>query len=160
MLTNTKFRKEWIVRTGKLSKPVISCVEAAREKEIDLVHELKSILMCDRHFDSERNVKKSNFFFAHVTGDTRISTKRLKKIIPSRNVSPAKEALLDLKFGVTPGTVTPIIHEIWTAPHFLDKSLLQLDWVSTNDGTSTGWVVFDPKCLLFAPLVRVAEISK
>ena len=57
------------------------------------------------------------------------------------------------------GTVTPINDPIFSMKHLLDPTVLCQSCVTTNDGTLTGYVSFEPKSLLTAPQVDVVDIS-
>lgn len=128
----------WL-KTFTLQRDVVSCQEAAEAKGIPLERELKSLIL---KVDDDLAI-------VHIRGDRRLSLRRVKKALhaaEARLADPSALACLD----VVPGTVAPFGKALWDLPHLISDRVLELTWVSTNSGSSNGYVIFDPVVLLRA----------
>jgi len=61
--------------------------------------------------------------------------------------------------GVGRGTVCAVLEPVWSLPHLIDPSVLRLPYVTTNNGTPTGYYKFDPQILLRAETASVTPIA-
>ena len=59
-----------------------------------------------------------------------------------------------------PGTVTPVLPQIWALPQLLSEDVLQLDYVSTNTGLIDKYIIFNPQLLLKQANYIVGDFSK
>jgi len=44
-------------------------------------------------------------------------------------------------------------------PQWVDESVFERSWMTTNDGSRSGFIRFDPRALLQAPCVTVGALS-
>jgi hypothetical protein len=61
--------------------------------------------------------------------------------------------------GLTPGTVCPVLPPVWDMLQLLSSAVLDLEFVSTNNGTLTGYFVFGPQLLLRLPNVQLGDFE-
>ncbi|HTA14584.1 MAG TPA: YbaK/EbsC family protein [Solirubrobacteraceae bacterium] len=133
----------------RLSEPVIACEAAASAKGIDLEHELKSLLLKTGHGP----------MLVHIRGDQHLSLRAVKRFLEVDQAFLASPAeLRDL--GLAPGAVHPFAPRLWESPQLIAREVLRLNWVTTNAGESTSYVVFDPQILLRAPAVSVGDFER
>jgi prolyl-tRNA editing enzyme YbaK/EbsC (Cys-tRNA(Pro) deacylase) len=132
-----------------LAHPVVTCGEAASAKGVDLSRELKSLVL----------ETSSGLAVAHIRGDAKLLLRAVKRELNVPEARLASTAALQT-VGVSPGTVTPFAPMFHNLSHLVARSVLELDWVTTNSGTLTGYVVFRPTRLLNRlRYVTVAPVS-
>lgn len=136
-------------RFFELGSPVVTCVEAAAAKEIELSQELKTMILS----------ADGTTVAVHVPGDCRIDLRAVKSDIPVKQAFLVGSSELRNR-GLSPGTVTPLSPEIWEMKQFMDRRLLEFPEISTNDGTLTGYIFFNPRALLKAPDIKLGSFSK
>lgn len=140
---------EWL-RTFQLAVPVVSCSEAASAKGIPLRRELKSLLI---------RIDNACLALAHVPGDRRLSMRRVKQVLHTKQARLCDAEELR-SVGVEAGTVHPFHPQLWPLQQIVSQELLSLSWVSTNAGSTTKYVVFDPLVLTRAPSFLVVDIEE
>jgi prolyl-tRNA editing enzyme YbaK/EbsC (Cys-tRNA(Pro) deacylase) len=127
---------------------VLDCVNAARARNVPLIHELKHLLL----------ETGAGYHMVHLTGNVRLSLREVK-----RHLGRKEARLADLaKFPdarLRRGTVCPFLEPLWPLPHLVDQAVLQMPWMTTNDGTTRGYVKFDPEILSMAPNCAVGNFS-
>jgi prolyl-tRNA editing enzyme YbaK/EbsC (Cys-tRNA(Pro) deacylase) len=131
-----------------LTKPVVSCEEAATEKCIPLENELKTLMM---------NTSKG-IIALHVRGNKKANLRSLKNALECDEVFLLEGSKLK-EIGLSPGTVSAVLEPVWSYPHFISRSLLSLEFVSTNNGTLKGYFQFSPKLLLNAKTVTLGNFE-
>jgi prolyl-tRNA editing enzyme YbaK/EbsC (Cys-tRNA(Pro) deacylase) len=133
----------------RLPQPVVSCDEAAGVKGVDLERELKSLLLTTSHGP----------VLVHVRGNHQLSLRAVKKALATHEARLASlSELTDL--GSAPGTVHPFASALWELPQLVTQELLDLDWVTTNAGEASTYVVFGPQLLLAAPKASVGNFER
>lgn len=132
-----------------LDKPVITCNEAAETKGIPLKNELKSILISS----------PKGLYLLHLPGDSEASLRALKKFLETDEACLASPEQLK-SLGLSPGTVCAIKNPCWSMPHLISRRLLELSFISTNDGTLKGFYIFDPSVLLEAVSASIGDFEK
>lgn len=139
---------DWL-KVFHLPHDVVSCEEAAVAKGFPLERELKSLIL----------KADTGLIIAHISGNESLSLRQVKRHLKSeqaRLASPEEITLL----GVGAGTVSPFLPNLWKLPHLIDADLLNLSWVSTNNGTLSGYIVFDPILLCRAQTSHVGEFRR
>lgn len=131
-----------------LPQSVISCREAANIKRIPLVNELKTLIL-----------ETSNGPCAvNLTGNKQLSLRKVKNKLQIDNVCLASlDALKNL--NMLPGTVCPFLPQVWFLPNLIDTSILDLEFVSTNNGTRNKCITFPPNLLLRNKKAVICNIS-
>jgi prolyl-tRNA editing enzyme YbaK/EbsC (Cys-tRNA(Pro) deacylase) len=122
----------WL-RVFELPHEVVSCKEAADAKGFPLRHELKSLIL---------RIDES-FAIVHLSGSESLYLRQIKRYLKSKQArlaTPQEAASL----GARPGAVSPFLPNLWKLPNLIDDDLLTLSWVSTNNGTLSNYIVFDP----------------
>jgi hypothetical protein len=61
--------------------------------------------------------------------------------------------------SLVPGTVCPLTAPVWHLPHLVSQELLELDSVSTNNGTKKGYIIFNPNILLSAAHLKIGKFA-
>ena len=132
----------------ELASDVLSCTEAASAKSIPLENELKTLII----------TTGTQKFALHIRGDRRASLRKVKRFLNSEQaymVSPQRLAEMGLKIG----TVSPVLEPVWSLPHLISQNILDLDFVSTNNGTRHGFFRFSPRVLLEARSSSVGDFD-
>jgi prolyl-tRNA editing enzyme YbaK/EbsC (Cys-tRNA(Pro) deacylase) len=138
-----------IVESHKLINEVISCQEAATAKGIPLKNELKTLIL-----------QTSNGLYAlHLPGDKKASFRVVKNTLKVNEAFLASKDEMK-KLGLTSGTVSPVKQSVWDLHHLISQDLLELEFVSTNDGTRKGYIIFKPLILLSAKNVKIGNFSE
>lgn len=130
-------------------KPVTTCEEAAQERGVPLTKELKTLII-------ETSL---GLLAVHLRGDRRLSLRRVKDLLGVEEAHLASpEKLSDL--GLSPGTVSAVHNPVWSLPHLVSQSLMQIDEVTTNNKTLMGYLSFDPRVLLKSRRSLVASLEE
>jgi len=139
---------DWLRAFG-LSCDVVSCKDAAEAKGFPLQRELKSLIL----------KVDTGLIVAHLSGSESLSLRQVKRHLKSEE---ARLATLDeiKPLGVEAGTISPFLPNLWKLPHLIDVDLLEFSWVSTNNGTLNGYIVFDPILLCRARTSYVGEFRR
>ncbi|MCK5346541.1 MAG: hypothetical protein KAR20_24195, partial [Candidatus Heimdallarchaeota archaeon] len=135
--------------TYQMEQPVITCEEAAVERGVPLEHELKTLII---QTSTERVA-------VHLCGDSSLSLRKVKNFLESSEsylVDP--ETLFEL--GMSAGTVSALLDPVWSMPHLISSRVLRLDYVTTNNGTRTGYFKFSPNLLLTAQNIQEGDFEK
>ncbi len=64
-----------------------------------------------------------------------------------------------IPIGLTPGTVCPFTKPVVDMPQLLSASVLDLEFITTNNGTPHGYFVFDPHLLLRVPQIQLGDFE-
>ena len=131
-----------------LNHKVVSCSQAAAAKNIPLQNELKTLIL--RTADG--------LYAVHLRGNKKLSLRAVKRFL---NVKEAcLLSVLEMNtIGLTPGTVCPFLLPVWNMRQLLSSTLLDLEFVSTNNGTLTGYFIFQPQLLLNVPHVELGDFE-
>lgn len=128
---------------------VLSCADAALAKGIPLENELKTLVL---------SVDFGKVVAVHVRGNRHLSLRSVKQYL---NVEQA--LLMDIvslaSLGCVPGTVCPFLPPVWGIQQLISKEVLTLNYMSTNNGTHTGYFLFAPKLLQEVPSWAVGEFE-
>ncbi len=137
------------MQVHRTSTPVITCTEAAVVRGVPLEKELKTLILNT----------SSGYMAAHVQGHRRVSLPKLKVALESEQASLA--SLEELKaLGLSPGTVSAVLNPVWSLPHLVDRGVMDVDVLTTNNGTLTGYFMFKPEVLLQAPSATVDDLAE
>lgn len=138
------------MESKKLDTPVISCEQAALFRNVPLKNELKTlILYSSRH----------GLIAVHIPGNEILSLRKVKDVLDSKDVCLADPEELH-SIGITAGTACAILNPVWSLPHLVSRRLLSLDYVTTNNGTKTGYYKFEPWKLLKAKSALDGDFEK
>lgn len=137
------------LETRALAAPVVSCEQAANAKGIELQRELKSIVVQTR----------MGCIAVHTRGDRDVSLRKVKRELGLKEAYLASPEVLQ-KMGLEPGTVSAVRDPVWSMLNLITKQVLDLDLVSTNDGTLTNYVLFDPQILTTNPRHQVGDFEE
>ena len=137
------------MRPAWLARQVVTCREAAAARGVPLQNELKTLII----------ETPGGLVAAHVTGDSEIALRAVKDLLEidqAQLASPQTLRNLDL----SPGTISAVLNPVWSLPHLVDRAVLKLSFVTTNNGTTTGYFRFSPSILLSAWSITVADIAR
>lgn len=127
-----------------LDHEVVSCEQAASAKNIPLANELKTIIV-----NTSVGIRA-----VHVPGNKRVFLRAVKRALACDQAFIAPPECLQT-LGLKAGTVCPVLDPVWTMTHLISESVLGLGFVSTNNGTLSGYFRFPPQLLLGARRVMV-----
>lgn len=133
----------------QLEHDVISCKEAASAKGIPLKHELKTLVL-------ETN---NGLCTINISGEDQISLRKIKDYFNVKNVYLASLEVLT-SMDLVPGAVCPFLDQLWKMPLLIDKQILDLPFISTNNGKRNQYIIFSPKILLLAPNYIIGNFIK
>jgi len=132
-----------------LQKPVVSCMEAAREKGIPLKNELKTLIL-----------KTCLGFIALQTpGNTKVSLRKVKNILNVTQACLASPEELEL-LGLETGRISAVQNPTWSMLHLVNDPLLALEYISTNNGSKKGFYLFPPTIFLKAQSVIFGDFGQ
>jgi prolyl-tRNA editing enzyme YbaK/EbsC (Cys-tRNA(Pro) deacylase) len=137
------------LESKKLSRNVITCAEAAAAKGFELRNELKSIVVQTR----------MGMVAVHLRGDREVSLRKVKRELGLKEAYLASEEML-ARIGLSPGIVSAVKEPLWSMTNLLSASVLELEFVSTNDGTLNGYYVFSPQVLATCPRVIIGDFEE
>jgi prolyl-tRNA editing enzyme YbaK/EbsC (Cys-tRNA(Pro) deacylase) len=136
------------LQSFELAHEVISCSEASSAKGIPLANELKTLIL-----------KTSVGYYAlHLPGGSRASYRKVKRFLSVDEAFLLSPSELN-GIGLLSGTVSPVFEPVWSMSHLISSSVLELQFVSTNNGTRTRYVTFSPGLLLDARDVSVGDFE-
>lgn len=148
-IDNTKTPPGNNLKIFKLKSPVVSCVEASKARNIPIQNELKTLIV----------YTSGGFIAVNLPGDGRISLRKIKNILNSNEACLADPEDL-AEMGLSAGTVSAVLDPVWSMPQLISKRLLKLDYITTNNGTKTGYFKFKPSILLNAENITVGDFEK
>lgn len=128
---------------------VISCEQAARAKGIELKHELKTIIVQTRMGNIAVNLR----------GDREVSLRKVKKELGLKEAYLASAEAL-ARIGISPGRVCPLLEPVWSMLNLVSASVLDLDFVSTNNGSLTGYYTFSPHLITTCSRYQVGDFEE
>lgn len=132
---------------SSLTHEVRTCGQAARARGIPVWLELKTLLL----------EGDDALFAVHLRGSDRLHNRRFKRLFALKNLVFASTRRL-ASFGLETGKINP-----WTVPdcarHVVDRAVMPLAWLATNDGTLTGTMVVMQADLIALPGVRFLKIG-
>jgi len=115
---------------------VVTCKEAAKARKIELVQELKTIVMVCHY----------KIIAVHICGSNQIYSKAIKKTLDSKQLRFLNLDELK-KFNLYPGIVNP-----WNIgfceSHLICNNVFENEYMATNNGTLSSGVKFKPNELL------------
>lgn len=135
--------------TGTLTKKVLSCAEAARSKMIPLKNELKTLVLNT----------SNGVILLNLPGDKVASLRKVKNYLHAKEAYIAGSDLL-CKFDLEPGRICPFHELTWRFPQLVSTEVFDLEYLSTNNGTYSGFIVFGPKHFLRLPNVSIGDFCR
>jgi prolyl-tRNA editing enzyme YbaK/EbsC (Cys-tRNA(Pro) deacylase) len=128
--------------------PVITCKEAAAMRGVALKNELKTLVL----------ETSAGPVAAHLRCDQVASLRAIKKILKTDRARLAHpEELRDR--NLSRGAVCAILDPVWSFYHLIDRKVMALEFVTTNNGTTTGCFRFDPTILRLASSYTVVDFG-
>src|SRR5258708_5564540 len=73
----------------------------------------------------------------HVPGTKMISLRSVKRALGVKQARLASLSKL-AELALTPGTVSPVLDPVWSLRHLISSDVLDLEYVTTNNGTHIG----------------------
>lgn len=130
-------------------KEVESCEDAARARGVPLTNELKTLIL----------ETSKGLVAVHLPGNREVSLRAVKDEIEAAEARLASGEILR-SLSLSRGTVSAVLDPVWSLPHLVSRSILGLDYVTTNNGTLRGYLRFSPSVLLKAKRVRIGDFEK
>ena len=128
--------------------PVVKCAEAAVARGVPLDHELKSMVLASDDL----------LVVAHTLATRRLSLQKVEKMVGGP-VKLANSRRLG-RLGLAAGRVNPFMECVQAIPHLVSPAVMQRAFLTTNDGTFTGFVRFSPTLLLQLDQVVLEDIDE
>jgi prolyl-tRNA editing enzyme YbaK/EbsC (Cys-tRNA(Pro) deacylase) len=132
-----------------LEEAVVTCEEAAAAKCIPLENELKTLVLATSR----------GYVALNLPGASLADFRAVKTALEVEQACLAPPDELEA-LGLSPGTVCAVKRPVWGMPFLISRRLLQLPFVSTNDGTLRGFYKFDPALLLEARSVMLGDFER
>ena len=132
-----------------LPKEVITCEQAAAAKGIPLANELKTIIL----------TTTSGLCAVNIPGDRKVSLRKVKRFLKAREAFVAPREYLR-EMGLSPGTVCAVLEPVWSLHQLVSSAVLALEFVSTNNKSSSHFFRFAPELLLRARAVQVGDFEQ
>lgn len=138
------------MKTFKLESPVISCEDAAKARGIQLVNELKSLLL---------ETSKGRYV-VHLPADGQVDLRRVKNFLNVKEAYILDPELLVADYDLSRGRICAVLEPIWSLPHLVSKRLLSLKEIYTNNKTRIGYFKFSPNILMQAENSNLGDFEK
>lgn len=132
-----------------LDTNVVSCDQAASAKGIPLKNELKSIILAT----------SDGMVALHLRGDRRVSLRAVKNTLDVKQAYMLPASELE-KIGLVAGTVSAVLEPVWSMPHLISRSVLALEYVSTNARVLDQYFKFKPEILLQAKSTFIGDFEE
>lgn len=133
----------------ELEHEVISCVQAAEAKGIHVKNELKTLVL-----ETSKGICTIN-----ISGEKQISLRKIKKFLQVNEAHLASNEILNI-LNLIPGAVCPFLNQLFVLPMLIDKDILNLQFLSTNNGTRNRFILFPPDLLTMSPNHYIDSFSK
>lgn len=127
--------------------PAVTCEAAALARGVPLRAELKTLLIAIAH----RRIA------VHLRGSDRLKSRAVRHLFhgaKNRFLTAAEVA----EVGLAPGTINPW-NVIFCDYHLLCGNVLELDFVTTNLGSTTRGIRFRPTALLALPRLIICSLG-
>lgn len=128
---------------------VVSCEDAARSRGVPLTNELKTLIL----------TTSKGLAAVHLPGNREVSLRAVKDEMECSEAHLANEEVLR-SLNLSRGIVSAVLEPVWSLPHLVSRSVLALDYVTTNNGTLKGYLRFSPSLLLKAKRVRIGDFER
>lgn len=132
-----------------LNYEVISCIQASKAKGIPLKNEIKTLLLST----------SLGLRAAHLPGNKCLDHRKVKNALQVNDESLASPQVLN-GLGISPGTVCVLREPVWSMKHLFSHELMDLEYISTNDGTRTGYFIFKPRLLLLSNKYEIGDYCR
>ena len=133
---------------SNLEYEVFTCKQAAYIKKIPLKNELKTMILSTT----------KGYVAVHLRGDKKVNLRKVKNTLKSKEASLCSLRELD-DMGLSVGTVNPLHEPVWSMYHLISEDILNMKYVSTNNGTRRGYCIFSPKALLITKKHSLGRFS-
>jgi prolyl-tRNA editing enzyme YbaK/EbsC (Cys-tRNA(Pro) deacylase) len=130
---------EYAFELHPMKAVAIGCRDAARQKGIPIRNELKTLIL-------ETGIGLAAL---HLRGNEKASLRSIKRALKTKRASLASSEVLG-SIGLKPGCVCPFVREVWQLRSLVSVNVLDLEYVSTNNGTTDFCIFFNPKLLLLS----------
>ncbi len=105
-------------------KPVFTCEDAAKERNVPLDQMIKCILLVD---------KKKKYFLACITSEKKIDTQKVRTILICSRLSFASEQEIEEILGYKMGAIPPLLLKT-EVPIIFDNTIMKKDKVNISSG--------------------------
>ena len=133
----------------ELDHDVISCVQAANAKGISLKNELKTLVL----------ETSNGLYIVNTSGENHVSLRQIKSSLGVKEAYLLSAHKLN-EINLKPGAICPFLDQLWDLPMLIDKTVLDLLFVSTNNGIRNQFIIFPPKLLLLSPKHIIGTFGK
>lgn len=131
-------------------KPVFTCEDAAKERNVPLDEMIKCILLVD---------KKKNYFLACMTSDKMVDTQKVRDMMNCQRLSFASEQEIENVLGYKIGAIPPLLLKT-EVPILFDNSIMKKNKVNISSGESKAGLELNPRDLISLIKPRFGNITK
>ncbi len=129
-------------------KPVYTCEDAAKERNIPLDEMIKCILLAD---------KDNNYFLTCCTADRKIDLRKVRGVLKCKRLNFASEKEIEEVTGYEMGAIPPLLVDI---PVILDKGIEEKENVSISSGNPIAGIELKREDLINIAKPVVADIKQ
>ncbi|MCD6478720.1 MAG: YbaK/EbsC family protein [Candidatus Diapherotrites archaeon] len=131
-------------------KPVFTCEDAAKERNVPLDEMIKCLLLVD---------KKKNYFLACIPADKMVDTRKVRDIMGCSRLSFASEQEIEEILGYKTGAIPPLLLKT-EIPVLFDSGIMEKEKVNISSGDPKAGLELNPRDIV--PLIkpRFGNIAK
>ncbi|RLJ02087.1 MAG: hypothetical protein DRP10_02340 [Candidatus Aenigmatarchaeota archaeon] len=131
-------------------KPVFTCEDAAKERNVPLDEMIKCILLVD---------KKKNYFLVCITSEKRVDTEKVREMMNCKRLSFASEQEIEEILGYKIGAIPPLLLKT-EVPILFDNAIMKKDKVNISSGDPKAGLELNPRDLISLIKPRFGNFSK
>ena len=131
-------------------KPVFTCEDAAKERNVPLDEMIKCILLVD---------KKKNYFLVCITSEKRVDTEKVREMMNCKRLSFASEQEIEEILGYKMGAIPPLLLKT-EVPILFDNAIMKKDKVNISSGDPKAGLELNPRDLISLIKPRFGNFSK
>lgn len=105
-------------------KPVFTCEDVAKERNVPLNEMIKCILLVD---------KDKKYFLAYIISEKRVDTQKIREIIGCSRLSFASEQQIEEILGYRIGAIPPLLLKT-EIPIIFDNGIIKKDEINISSG--------------------------
>ncbi|MBI4453345.1 YbaK/EbsC family protein [Candidatus Woesearchaeota archaeon] len=131
------------------TKPVFTCEEAAKERNVPVDEMIKCILLVD---------KEKKYYLACLTSDKKLNPQKVRELVGCSRLSFAPKNDIEEVLGYQLGAIPPLLLKT-TIPILFDKIIQKKEKVNISSGNPLAGIELDSKTLINLIEPFIGDIS-
>ncbi|MBS3121687.1 YbaK/EbsC family protein [Candidatus Woesearchaeota archaeon] len=131
------------------TKPVFTCEDATKERNVPIDEMIKCILLVD---------KEKKYYLACLTSDKKLNLQKVRELVGCSRLSFAVKKDIEEVLGYQLGAIPPLLLKT-TIPILFDKIILKKVKVNISSGNPSAGIELDSKTLIELVKPSLGDIS-